>query len=311
MSYKSKQIFFVLVKLIVVIGAFYLIYIKVFNDDKLNFQSFKNTLEQTRWHLLPSLLVLILFSLVNWTLEILKWQNLANTLRSITFFESLKQSLFSLTASLITPNRIGEYGAKALFFNKSQTKKCLVLNLIGNLSQLAVTIFFGMIGCFFIWQNHPSFLETTKVLNYLFAFIFLILTGCGIWFYYKKFKSIPFQTYPKALVLKTLGLSLSRYVVFNIQFYVLLVLFNFPIDIFTALTFTSSMYLLASIIPAISLFDVVIKGSISVYLFGLLGYNAITILSIVLVMWILNFAIPASIGSYFVLTFKQKNILNA
>ncbi|WP_181256196.1 lysylphosphatidylglycerol synthase domain-containing protein [Aurantibacter aestuarii] len=306
LSYKSKQIFFVLVKLIVVIAAFYIIYAKVFNDQQLSFLNFKKNIEQTRWPIVPSLMVLVLFSFINWILELLKWQLLAKPMREISFAESFKQSLFSLTASLITPNRIGEYGAKALFYKKSNLKKCLSLNLIGNLSQLAVTVFFGIIGCLILWQNYSEALGHIIGLNVFIIILIVLVFGVGALFLLRRYRQLSYNTHSKTLLVKTLGLSLCRYVAFNLQFYVLLILFNFEIDVFTALSFTSSMYLLASIIPAISLFDVVIKGSISVYLFSLLGFNSISILSIVLIMWLLNFAIPAIIGSYFVLTFKQK-----
>jgi len=306
LSYKSKQIFFVLVKLIVVIAAFYIIYAKVFNDQQLSFLNFKKNIEQTRWPIVPSLMVLVLFSFINWILELLKWQLLAKPMREISFAESFKQSLFSLTASLITPNRIGEYGAKALFYKKSNLKKCLSLNLIGNLSQLAVTVFFGIIGCLILWQNYSEALGHIIGLNVFIIILIVLVFGVGALFLLRRYRQLSYNMHSKTLLIKTLGLSFCRYVVFNLQFYVLLLLFNFEIDVFTALSFTSSMYLLASIIPAISLFDVVIKGSISVYLFSLLGFNSISILSIVLIMWLLNFAIPAIIGSYFVLTFKQK-----
>jgi hypothetical protein len=64
------------------------------------------------------------------------------------------------------------------------------------------------------------------------------------------------------------------------------------------------MYLLASIIPSIFAFDVVVKGSVAVYLFGFMGVNAVTILSIVTLMWVFNFVIPSVFGSYFVLKFN-------
>ena len=51
-------------------------------------------------------------------------------------------------------------------------------------------------------------------------------------------------------------------------------------------------------------FDVVIKGGSAVFLFGYLQVSEIAILSIVTLMWLLNFTIPALFGSYFVLNFK-------
>ena len=66
----------------------------------------------------------------------------------------------------------------------------------------------------------------------------------------------------------------------------------------------SSMYLLASIIPSIFIFDVAIKGSVAVYLFSFVYINEVIILSITTIMWILNFVLPSIIGSYYVLRFK-------
>ena len=68
------------------------------------------------------------------------------------------------------------------------------------------------------------------------------------------------------------------------------------------------MYLLASIIPSIFIFDVVIKGSIAVYLFTFLGVNEFTILSITTLMWIFNFVLPSIFGSYYVLNFNLPEI---
>ena len=66
----------------------------------------------------------------------------------------------------------------------------------------------------------------------------------------------------------------------------------------------SSMHLLASVIPSIFIFDVVIKGSVAVFLFTYLNINEVTILSTVLIMWLLNFVLPSLFGSLFVLNFN-------
>ena len=67
----------------------------------------------------------------------------------------------------------------------------------------------------------------------------------------------------------------------------------------------TSMHLLVSIIPTIFIFDVVIKGSVAVYLFEFPGINELVILSVITIMWILNFVLPSFIGSYFVIQFKM------
>jgi len=59
---------------------------------------------------------ILLLSVLNRFFEILKWQNLVSILKPISIFEATNQALSSLTAGLFTPNGIGEYAAKALFF---------------------------------------------------------------------------------------------------------------------------------------------------------------------------------------------------
>ena len=54
----------------------------------------------------------------------------------------------------------------------------------------------------------------------------------------------------------------------------------------------------------LSLFDVVLKGSVAIWVFTFFNIEPLTILSITTIMWLLNFVLPAIIGSYFVLTFK-------
>ena len=100
-------------------------------------------------------------------------------------------------------------------------------------------------------------------------------------------------------------LSILRYLIFTHQFYFLLVLLGVEIDYFTALPLIFSMYFIASILPSLTIFDWVIKGSVAVFLFDFVEVNALTIVSITTLMYILNFAIPALFGSIFVLNFKQ------
>ena len=70
-----------------------------------------------------------------------------------------------------------------------------------------------------------------------------------------------------------------------------------------------SMYLISSIIPMLSLFDVVVKGSIAILIFSLFQLNETYILAIVLLMWIFNFVLPSIAGSYFVLTFNATPLI--
>jgi len=111
------------VKLSIVLGAFYFIYQKTVHNNVISLSDFILQLENTLFTNKKSMLYLLLFSIINWFFEIIKWKTLVFSIKNISFQEALKQSLGSLTASLFTPNRIGEYGAKAFYFYKTKRKK--------------------------------------------------------------------------------------------------------------------------------------------------------------------------------------------
>ena len=110
--------------------------------------------------------------------------------------------------------------------------------------------------------------------------------------------------YPKNKIFLGFTLSLIRYFVFSFQFYFLLLIFKIDISYLNTMMVITTIYLLASIIPSIFIFDVIIKGSIAVYLCSYIPINEITILSIITIMWLLNFVLPSIFGSYYILNFN-------
>ena len=310
-SHKYKGFALLLLKLIIVAGACYFIYQKLASDELITSQQLSNQFKTLFTHNLWALIAVLLFTDANWFLETYKWKTLTNIIQKTTFFEAFEQSLASLTTSLITPNRIGEYGAKAMYFTKNNRKKIVALNFIGNFTQLLVTIFFGIIGFLYILKNH---LITLPSLNIQKAGFFLGILVLIFFFrkhlgwkkivaYFNKFtnflKDISIEIY-----IKTGLISIARYLIFSSQFYFLLLLFGVEIDYFTCMPFVFSMYLIASIIPSLSIFDWLIKGSVAVWLFNFIGLNELTVLTVTTFMWILNFAIPSMLGSVFVLNYK-------
>lgn len=311
LPYKTKQFFFVLIKLSIVVGAFYFIYQKLLNNPDLKFEDFLVFLDKNKLFSTKNIIILLVLSVFNWFLEVTKWRFLISKIKRITFLEATEQSLGALTASIFTPNRIGEYGAKAIHFAKTHRKKVLLLTLISNMLQMSVTVIFGSIGLFFLYSNFEIDISY-RILRGIAILAFITLFGViGIKqnrFKIKGFSLEKVIDYIKNLGVHYLGfgllLSVLRYAVFSFQFYFILSLLGVDLHYFDAMILISSMYILASIIPSISLFDVVIKGSVALYIFGLAGINQLPILSCVLLMWLLNFALPSVFGSYYVLNFN-------
>ncbi len=309
--HKYKSTFFFIVKLFIIGGAYYFISYKISSNKVLNSSEFLLSVKANILNNNFVLLTIILFTISNWLLEIIKWKTLVSSIKIISFTEAAIQSLSSLTASLLTPNRIGEYGAKAIYHTKHERSKILLLNFLGNFSQMSITVIFGLFGLTFLMKelsfNINFSVFQLSIIILFFGLLFLVIPK-KIWNKYLMRFISQVNTISNKIHFKNFQLSLLRYLVFSHQFYFLLVILGGDINYLTAMPLIFSMYFIASIIPGFVIFDWLIKGSVAVSLFSVFGVNEIVILSITSIMWLLNFAVPSIIGSYYVLIFNKPSI---
>lgn len=301
-SHKAKQFIVFLIKLLIVGAAFYFIYDQLAHNNKLDWVKFHHLLweKQSFW----GILFLLSFSVANRYFEILKWQNLATFIRPITVGEAAKQVLSALTAGIFTPNGLGEYAGKALYFEKKKTKKVIFLNLICNGIQMLLTVIFGTIG---LWM-----------LGY--KFWTLVIVGICIFVIGLSFlsKSITFKGYsiekllrkineiPKPIHRKNIILAIARYLVFSHQYYFLFLAFDVDLPYPTLMASIAAVYFLASSLPSFQFLDFAVKGSVALFFFEPLGVNEWIVVFVATLMWFLNVVLPVVIGSYYVLKFKPK-----
>jgi len=310
-SHKAKQFLIVVAKLLIVGGAFYFIYNQLANNDKLDWQKFILLFNKNQS--VSGILFLLLLSVLNRFFEILKWQNLVSYIHKITVSEASKQVLGALTAGIFTPNGVGEYAGKALFFEKSNTKKIIFLNLICNGIQMILTICIGVFGLLYFNANFNIITsETVLILFGIFILLFGILflskrinvKGYSIEKLIHKINEIP-----KPIHQKNIFLGICRYLVFSHQYYFLFLAFDVNLPYFTMMSAITAVYFLASSLPTFQFLDFAVKGSVAVYFFGLLGVNEWIVIFISTLMWFLNVVLPVLIGTYYVLNFKTKTAI--
>lgn len=311
-SIKYKRFWFLVIKLSIIVGAGYFIYQHTFFNKQLPITLL---LEQVRTFLLKTAWIipaLIGMSALNWILEIYKWKTLVGSFQNISFYEASKQSLGSHTLALITPFKLGEYGGKSLYYPSYHRNKIWVLSLAGNIAQMLITVLFGIIGFVYFVRTYDMEIHVHRLrrIAYIIAASFLFLfagtqsgRGNKKGSYYKRLVKFT-KKQPRERIVTVFFLSLLRYIVFSHQFYFLLLVFGLEIPYQTAMIVIFTMYFLAMLLPTLSLFDFVIKGSVAVYLFSFLELNTTYIFSITTLMWLLNFALPALVGGIFVLGFK-------
>jgi len=303
-KYYPQFLFFA--KLIILVFAYRLVSQRIFEEGSYVF--FLDQLYSLKAWAPWVLLFLLVMTGLNWLVEILKWQRLAVMVQPTSFVQAMKQSLSSLTVSLITPNRIGEYGAKALYFRRKDRSRVILLNFISNFSQMSTTILFGVLGFWWVYESFPGL--NLKEINVMKIGLFALTIGIGLviigklWrgFYSKLIRDL--QTVRNRTLLNVFVLSLLKYLVFSHQFYFLLVLFGVDLGYLECMSLLSLSYLISSLIPGFVIFDWLVKGSVAVAVFGRFGVDEILVLSITSVMWLLNFGLPSLVGTLYVMAFK-------
>ena len=308
--HKTKQFLVLLIKVLIVGGAFYFIYNQLANNDKLDWAQFIVKFKKNQSVL--GIGFILLLSVLNRYFEILKWQNLASYIKPISLSEATKQVLAALTAGIFTPNGVGEYAGKALYYEKQETKQVVFLNLICNGIQMALTVIIGILGL--LYFNATYNVITTKTVAILFgilAITFIILfsvkkitiKGYSIEKLIHKINEIPKKIHQKNMVL-----GLSRYLVFSHQYYFLFLAFDVDLPYFTLMAAVTSVYFLASSLPTFQFLDFAVKGSVAIFFFGILGVNEWIVIFVSTLMWFLNVVLPVLIGSYYVLNFKTQKL---
>ena len=262
--------------------------------------------------------------LLNWFLEALKWRFLIAKIEKVSIKRSLRAIFSGITVSAFTPNRIGEYGGRVFCLEKADRIQAVLITVIGSMAQLLTTIVFGSIGLLFLPDylsdfslffdkmsfSYPFLAFIIFLFNVILVLLFLnvsvltnVLTNISFLKKFEKYNGV-FSFYSFEELFKVLAYSVLRYVVFTTQFFILLQLFEVQILYTDAIILITSMLFIVSAIPTISITEIGVRGSVALFLFGLVSTNTVGILSATFVLWVINLLIPSLIGIVFIFTLK-------
>ncbi|MBN3035334.1 MAG: flippase-like domain-containing protein [Bacteroidales bacterium] len=270
--------------------------------------------------------------IVNWGVESLKWQFLISKIEKVPFRRSFAAVLSGVSVSVFTPNRVGEYFGRVFILEKANPWKGVFITIIGSMSQLLITIIAGSLSFLFyfpLYFSHSNiyshYLLAGLILLVLFIVVSLVLIFVNVSvlprivgrFIKQKFARI-YQyfsviSYYTSFELGTvLLLSFLRYCIFALQFYLLLLLFSVEIPLFHGLLLISIVFFVMTAIPTVTLAELGIRGSVSLYFIGnyFIHFGILTdrlnmgIVSAASALWLINLAIPALMGTFFVYRLK-------
>lgn len=315
---KSKTIF-TIVKILVISLSFWYIAWKLYNYDQLSeiLQAFQNfTL-----HSFLILLSLLFLVVVNWSLEAIKWKYLIRKLELIGFIKSMKGILSGISVSIFMINRVGEFGGRIFVLKKENRMAAIPSTMLGNICQFLVTIIAGGVAVS-IWIKHQGSGHSQNILVRQYAAYFIFAFAGGVfWMLFelqkikrfllrfsllKKYEVLlkTIDTYSTGELFFLIGVSTLRYLVFSIQFYLALKFFLIDIGFYNALVSIALTFLVMSIIPTFGAAEIGIRGSVALFFIGMFSSHSACIVSASVFLWIINLAVPAFIGSYFVMKLK-------
>jgi hypothetical protein len=245
--------------------------------------------------------VLLLLFLGNYLMEAIKWQNLLASWSPISIFKSYKSVLIGQAFAFFTPARSGDYVGRILLLPPGSKIKGVAQLAWSSYAQLIITISIGSIALFF---NLPFF-------PWIKWFMPLgLIAALFVYFHPGQFKGwlnkINKLQIENKLKLNLLGLSFLKYMIFVIQYTWAVKMLNIPIapiDLWIAL---GVLFLLLSIIPSISLTDLVIRGQIIVVLLEPYYNNSLMLICLSTIIWAVNFLLPAIIGAFLLINFRIK-----
>ena len=317
MNFKKTLSF--LIKIGIVVFSLYFLYKElVLKNDIINFDKslfFKLITDNI------ILIVIVLFLMfLNWFLEALKWRYMISKIEKVSIYTSLKAVFAGITVSSFTPNRVGEYGGRVFYLEKADRLKGVIITFIGSMSQLLITILFGSISFIILsellFESKILFSAISKFKLLVFLLLFLLNVFIFYFFYnvhsfisffnlnkyLNRFKQYiqTFTIYNSSELTNILLFSFSRYIVFSIQFLILLNVFEIDSSTFHSMLSVMLIFLFVSIIPTIVVAEIGVRGSVAIYVFSLFTINSIGVFSSTLLLWIINLVIPSLIGIYFV-----------
>ena len=317
MTLRYKKILSALLKIAIVVLAFWFIYAKIIaNNDLKNFVSLLNALPKVEiW---VTLGVVLLLMLVNWGLEAFKWKRLMQPLEPISLGLAISSVFCGLTWAVFTPNRLGEYGGRVFFLSPKRRIAGVVAMAVGNIGQLVLTNVFGAIAiCGFIYKFIPIdfglFLAVCAI-AIAFALFFAIFYFNIKWINgillaikftrkYKKFYVV-LARYKKRELLVILLFCLARYTVFSLQYFIMFLWLIPQIHALDVVMLVCIMFFVQSALPSLDLLDIGIRSATALFFFKYVTLNHAAVVACIASIWLINIIIPAILGSYFVFKLK-------
>jgi hypothetical protein len=212
-----------------------------------------------------------------------------------------------------------------LYMKEGNRLRSIALNIAGSMAQLIVTLVAGIVSLAYLktysWNNTPavqglSVLWFNGIISIVtMATVLLLIIYFRLSWLTRLAEKIPFvyrykvfieslETFHWKELTRILNLSCIRFIVFAVQYILVLHMLEVKIGITDAVCTVCVMFLVLAILPTIPFADVGIRSEAGRQLFGLLTPDVFGVVVTVALIWFVNLIIPSVAGSLFLLGIK-------
>lgn len=269
-----------------------------------------------------NLVAVIVLMIVNWSIEAVKWKIAVRMIQQVSFLKAFRAVLSGVSFSVSMPNRVGEYLGRVLYMNEGNRLKTISITIVASISQLIITLLAGCIGLLFLRKpieaaNLVSPIWMNVILyGVIFVLLLLVLFYFRLSWIVKWVDRLPgikrfvylveaIENFSAGLLLRLLLLSLLRFIVFILQYYLLFILFDVGISWWPAFWTVSVSFLVMAIIPTIAIAELAQRGKVVIAIVGLYSANQLGMTFATASIWFINLILPAILGSLLIVRMRK------
>lgn len=206
--------------------------------------------------------------------------------------------------------------------NEGNRLKTISITIVGSISQLIITLLAGSVGLIIIKNGIVSKqLISPMWMSVIQYGVLSVLLGLTLFYFRlswlikwvdrlpgsKRFSYLveALEEFRLSILLRLLILSLLRYAVFILQYYLLFVLFDVALSGWEVCWTISVSFLVMAVIPTIAIAELAQRGKVVIAIAGLYSTNELGMTFATAGIWLINLILPAIIGSLLILRMRK------
>ncbi|PLX12427.1 MAG: hypothetical protein C0594_02470 [Marinilabiliales bacterium] len=259
------------------------------------------------------MILLFLLMTANWLVETAKWFLLTKSIEKQRFWSLFAAVLSGVGVSIFTPGRVGQFAGRIIFLKEENRAKGITASISGSVAQWFTTIIMGFLGLLYFAFINELFLHEIWQKNVLVIVVMVLIAV--LFFGYLNIRIVDrlvqrvsflnrfrasvslLRDYSRRNLLYVLLLSIIRYGIFMVQFYLVFNILGIDIEAFTCFAIVSIMFLGTAILPLTGAVEPGVKGSVLSIMGEMLMIKSTGLLLVPMIVWMINLMIPAIIGN--------------